>query len=136
MVSTNAFQELWVASDGTPSITKDSGYCELGVVSREDGVICKMISYNLNQTSNLTASLRIRMYADSGLLGFTPAAATIKYSGDGQTGLTLARRRFIIMFLVIVVSMSMFSVENIPEKYGGSWRQYHQQPTIYICFYK
>ena len=85
LVSTNAFQELWVASDGTPSITKDSGYCELGVVSREDGVICKMISYNLNQTSNLTASLRIRMYADSGLLGFTPAAATIKYSGDGQT---------------------------------------------------
>lgn len=85
LVSTNAFQELWVASDGTPSITKDSGYCELGVVSREDGVICKMISYNLNQTSNLTASLRIRMYADSGLLGFTPAAATIKYSGDGQS---------------------------------------------------
>lgn len=41
LVSTNAFQELWVASDGTPSITKDSGYCELGVVGGTDGVICK-----------------------------------------------------------------------------------------------
>jgi hypothetical protein len=83
--STNAFQELWIASDGTPSISKDSGYCELGVVSNVDGVICKMISYSFNQTSNLTSSLRMRMYADSSLLGFTPAAATIKYSGDGQS---------------------------------------------------
>lgn len=83
--STNAFQELWIASDGTPSIAKDSGFCELGVVGNVDGVICKMISYHFSQSSNLTNSLRIRMYADSALLGFSPAAATIKYSGDGQS---------------------------------------------------
>lgn len=83
--STNALQELWIASDGTPSISQDNGYCELGVVSNVDGVICKMIAYDLDQTSNLTSSLRITMYANSTLLGFTPAAATLKYSGDGST---------------------------------------------------
>lgn len=83
LVSTNAFQELWVASDGTPSITKDSGYCELGVVDKEDGVICKMINYNLQQTANLTASLKFRAYIDSEQLGFTPKASSVQYSGDG-----------------------------------------------------
>ncbi|CAM6301147.1 Fimbrial protein [Citrobacter sedlakii] len=82
--STNAFQELWIASDGTPSITKDSGYCELGVVSSVDGVICKMVSYDLQQTSNLTASLTFRAYIDSAMLGFTPAASAVKYSGNGS----------------------------------------------------
>lgn len=84
LVSTNAFQELWVASDGTPSVIKDNGYCELGVLGGKNGIICKMISYNLNQTRNLTALLKFQMYADSGLLGFTPKADSIKYSGDGK----------------------------------------------------
>ncbi len=84
LVSTNAFQELWVASDGTPSITKDSGYCELGVVGGADGVICKMVSYNLQQTANLTASLTFRAYVDTAMLGFTPGPATVRYSGNGS----------------------------------------------------
>ncbi|HFT7189496.1 fimbrial protein [Enterobacter ludwigii] len=83
--STSAFQELWIASDGTPSITNDSGSCELGVVSNVDGVICKMVKYNLEQTQNLTASLTFRAYIDSAALGFTPSATTVKYSGNGST---------------------------------------------------
>lgn len=85
LVSTNAFQELWIASDGTPSISKDSGYCELGTVSGTDGVICKMVAYSFNQIQNLSNSLYIQMYADSSLLGFSPAASTVKFSGDTQT---------------------------------------------------
>ena len=84
LISTNAFQELWIASDGTPSISKDGGYCSLGSVSGEDGVICKMIAYELNQTENLNTSLTMQMYADNTVLGFAPARNTIKYSGDGQ----------------------------------------------------
>ncbi|HBT4732715.1 TPA: fimbrial protein [Klebsiella quasipneumoniae subsp. similipneumoniae] len=82
--ATNALQELWVASDGTPSIAKDSGYCEIGVVSSTDGVICKMVKYNLQQTANLTASLTFRTYIDTDALGFTPSASTVRYSGDGS----------------------------------------------------
>ncbi|QXD01220.1 CFA/I fimbrial minor adhesin (plasmid) [Klebsiella sp. PL-2018] len=85
LFSTNAFQELFIASDGTPSINKDSGNCEIGVVDRADGVICKMVSYTLEQESRLTNRLTISMLADSSLLRFSPAPATIKYSGDGQT---------------------------------------------------
>lgn len=83
--STNAFQELWIASDGTPGITNDSGSCELGVVGSDDGVICKMVNYQLEQTANLTASLTFRAYIDTASLGFTPGATTVKYSGNGST---------------------------------------------------
>lgn len=83
--STNAFQELWVASDGTPGIAKDSGYCELGIVDNNDGIICKMVKYNLQQSTNLTASLTFRAYIDTDMLGFTPTATSVKYSGDGST---------------------------------------------------
>lgn len=83
--STNALQEIWVASDGTPSITGDTGYCELGTVSNVDGIICKMIKYSLNQTGNLTSSLTMQMYADSSVLGFSPSSSSIKYSGDGSS---------------------------------------------------
>lgn len=82
--STSAFQELWIASDGTPSITNDSGACELGIVGNVSGVICKMVSYTLQQTANLTASLTFRAYIDSAALGFTPAASTVRYSGNGS----------------------------------------------------
>lgn len=83
--STNALQEIWIASDGTPNLSKDNGYCELGTVGGTDGVICKMVAYKLNQTSVLNTSTYIRMYANTSLLGFTPAAASVRFSGDGQT---------------------------------------------------
>ncbi len=75
--STN-LPELWIASDGTPEILPMIQVpCELGVVSNVSGVICKMVSYNLQQTANLTASLTFRAYVDSTALGL-PAAATVR----------------------------------------------------------
>ncbi|TKV25257.1 fimbrial protein, partial [Citrobacter sp. TBCS-14] len=56
----------------------------LGVVGGTDGVICKMVSYNLQQTANLTASLTFRAFVDTAMLGFTPGAATVRYSGNGS----------------------------------------------------
>jgi len=84
LTNTNALEELWIASDGTPSISKEGGMCEVGIVANVDGVICKMVDYKLEQSASLSNSLRMRMYLDTSLLGFTPAATAIKYSGNGS----------------------------------------------------
>lgn len=81
--STGAMAEVWVASDGTPSINMGSDLCQIGVVSNVTGVICKMVSYNLQQTKTLTTSLDFRMVIDTALLGFSPGTSDVKYSGDG-----------------------------------------------------
>lgn len=82
--STSALQEIWIASDGTPNLSKDNGYCELGAIGGTDGVICKMVAYNLNQNNVLNTATYIRMYANTPLLGFTPSATSVRFSGDGQ----------------------------------------------------
>lgn len=83
LVGTNALAELFVASDGTPSINSGSNFCNVAVVQNVSGVTCQMISYRLNQTAVLNDVLYFRMHADSSVLGFTPAATSVKFSGDG-----------------------------------------------------
>ncbi len=81
--STGAMSEIWVASDGSPSINGGGDLCQLGVVSGASGVICKMVSYSLQQTKRVTASLNFRMVVDTAELGFTPTTREVMYSGDG-----------------------------------------------------
>lgn len=83
--STGAMSELWVASDGTPSVNSGSDMCSIATVSGTSGVICKMVSYSLQQTQQVTAALYFRMVLDTAALGFTPAANTVRFSGDGST---------------------------------------------------
>ncbi|MCG8708007.1 fimbrial protein [Brenneria sp. 4F2] len=83
--STGAMSEVWVASDGSPSVNSGSDMCSLGTVGGASGVICKMVSYSLQQSRQVTASLYFRMVLDTATLGFTPAAATVRYSGNGST---------------------------------------------------
>lgn len=83
--STGAMAEVWVASDGTPSINLGSELCQIGVVSNTSGVICKMVSYNFQQTKTLVATFYFRMVIDTALLGFTPGSSDVKYSGDGSS---------------------------------------------------
>ena len=83
--STGAMAEIWVASDGTPSVNMGSDLCQVGVVSNSTGLICQMVSYNLQQTKTVTTSLDFQMVIDTAMLGFSPASADVKYSGDGKT---------------------------------------------------
>lgn len=82
--NTGSVSEIWIASDGTPSISGNSELCYIGVVARVNGLICKMVSYNLQQSERVTASLNFKMIVDTAMLGFTPAAAEIQYSGNGN----------------------------------------------------
>ncbi|HBM3184798.1 TPA: fimbrial protein [Klebsiella oxytoca] len=83
--STGAMAEVWIASDGTPSLNTEDGLCSISVVSGTRGLTCKMLSYSLQQTGNLTNSLRIEMIIDTSYLGITIRNDEIKFSGDGNS---------------------------------------------------
>lgn len=86
--STGALAEIWIASDGTPSVNIGSEHCEVSIVGGESGMTCKMVSYRYRQTKRVTSSLSFEMVVDTAGLGFSPASKTIKYSGNGSTGIT------------------------------------------------
>lgn len=85
LYSTNALAEVWVASDGTPSTSLNSEHCNVAIVNNVNGITCRMVSYNYQRSANITSSLVFSMVIDTGTLGFSPAASTIRYSGDGST---------------------------------------------------
>ncbi|HAW7015063.1 TPA: hypothetical protein JIR17_02795 [Acinetobacter baumannii] len=76
---TKAFSEIWIASDGTPSLAKNNEYCEyvmgaLGTANQREGIACKMLSYNLQgNTSNFHSGFYIRLKTDNTALKFTPS---------------------------------------------------------------
>jgi len=83
--STNALAEVWVASDGTPSTSSNSDHCSIAVVNNVNGITCRMVSYNYQRSADITTNLVFSMVLNTTTLGFTPAATTIRYSGDGST---------------------------------------------------
>lgn len=82
--STGALAEVWTASDGTPSVTVGSDTCYIAQVGSTKGLICKMVSYSMQQTQKIN-SLQLQMVIDTARLGFTPSGSEIRYSGDGNT---------------------------------------------------
>ncbi|XDZ52489.1 hypothetical protein AB8Q18_05385 [Neisseriaceae bacterium CLB008] len=81
--STNALQELFIDSNGNPTVGLGSQFCSIGTVNNVNGAICKLISYKLEGEPIIA---QVDMYLNlSSSLGFTPAAATIKFGG-GQDG--------------------------------------------------
>ena len=84
--STNSIAEIWIASDGTPSIAPGSNLCQITKVNNVDGVTCKMVSYTYQQSAAVTNYLDMAMVLDTNMLGFTPTAnSDIRFSGDGST---------------------------------------------------
>ncbi|MEQ5056154.1 fimbrial protein, partial [Klebsiella michiganensis] len=66
-------------------VNSASELCQVRVVGRDTGLICKLIAYKLSQTERVTTSLDFSMIIDTGILGFKPSASDVKYSGDGVT---------------------------------------------------
>lgn len=81
--STNALQEIFIDSNGNPSMGQGSQFCSVGYIGTVNGAICKLVSYQM-QGSTLSP-MRISMKVDTTSLGFTPAATTIRLSADGAS---------------------------------------------------
>lgn len=77
---TKAYSEIWVGSDGTPSLTQDAEFCRYEVINsaglpdQKEGIVCKMAKYNLKgDLSKFSSALRFYMVLNNDALGFTPA---------------------------------------------------------------
>lgn len=78
-----AFSEIWIASDGKPSLTSNSEYCEY--VANSNGgqdIACKMIEYKVEGLANIHSTLYLKLEIDQNKLGFSPSASYVKMKGD------------------------------------------------------
>ncbi|CAM4029847.1 fimbrial protein [Serratia silvae] len=82
--STNALQEIFIDSNGNPSLGSGSSLCSVGYVGSTNGIICKLVSYQLS--GQTVSPMRINLQVDTAALGFTPRSSTIRMSPDGATG--------------------------------------------------
>lgn len=84
LTDTRGASEIWIDSDGNPSLADQNQYCQAAVVGRDTGIICKMVQYDYKNTSDLYTGIRFNLIVDTAATKFTPAPATIKVSGDGR----------------------------------------------------
>lgn len=54
LVSNNALQEIFIDTDGNPSIGLGNKFCSIGVVSNKPGLICKLVNYNMKNTKEIS----------------------------------------------------------------------------------
>lgn len=84
LTDTRGASEVWIDSDGTPSLAQNSEFCHIGIVAGESGVICKMVKYDVRKTLDLYSTLRFNLIVDQTQLKFTPHASSIKISGNNS----------------------------------------------------
>ena len=89
---TQAFSEIWVATDGTPSLSENSEYCRYevinagGLADQKEGIVCKMAKYSLKGAlSTYHPGLRFNMVLNTNKLGFTPAAYDLQILAGRNT---------------------------------------------------
>ncbi|MBP6116033.1 MAG: hypothetical protein KBC57_00065 [Neisseriaceae bacterium] len=78
--STNALQEIFVDSNGNATVGLGSEFCRNGFINSESGIMCQMVAFEMSGTVFPTMNLRMEVATDK--LGFTPAAANIRYRSD------------------------------------------------------
>lgn len=83
---TGALQEVFVDSNGNPTVGLGSNFCSTGIVGSDSGVICKLVELE-TKGSSISGTFTVRMYIDSAKLGLAraPSAASIKYKGTNST---------------------------------------------------
>lgn len=74
--------EIWIDSNGNPSLIDQNRYCKIGIVGRDSGIICQMVQYDYQQSGGIPSGLRFNLIVDETATRFRPAATTIKISGD------------------------------------------------------
>lgn len=83
--STNALQEIFIDSNGNPSLGMGSELCQVGYVGSESGIICKLLTYNF--TGSLFSRMYLTLQANTGALGFAPSRANgmVRMSPNGAS---------------------------------------------------
>lgn len=82
--STGALQEIFVDSNGNPTLGLGSTFCTIGFDNTgKQGIICKIVEYELK--GDIISQLRLSLKINTAMLGISSvAAAEAKISGDGS----------------------------------------------------
>ncbi len=76
--------ELWVASDGSSQLKSGAEHCQKQRISNVDGVVCKVVKYNLKSLQN--PSINVSLQLDPTVFTkFKPAERDILFSSNGST---------------------------------------------------
>ena len=76
----NGFSEIWVSSDGTPTLNDSNAHCKFETVTRIDGIRCQAFKYTFESTEKMPYEYRITFNADPNVLGFRPLGQDIRMS--------------------------------------------------------
>ena len=80
LTATGAIQEVYIDTNGNPSLGPGAQFCRLGTVSRVDGLICQMINHET--TGDIFTNIRLGLKINSTLIPFTPTGSSIKIGPD------------------------------------------------------
>lgn len=80
LTSTGALQEIFIDSNGNPNIGLGSQFCRIGIISNQNGIICKVIDHET--TGDIFANIRLALTINRTLIPFAPAANTILIGPD------------------------------------------------------
>ena len=81
LTSTNALQEIFIDSNGNPSLGLGSQFCKTAVVGSYSGIVCELVNYNLVSSTTID-SLYIGLRLNPTYITKDPASKTIMF-GNG-----------------------------------------------------
>lgn len=78
--STGAMQEVYIDSNGNPSLGPGEQFCRIGVVDKVNGLICQVVKHETS--GDVFANVLLSLKVNSTLIPFTVAGASIKIGPD------------------------------------------------------
>ncbi|UNH25490.1 fimbrial protein [Moellerella wisconsensis] len=84
LLSTNALQEIFIDSNGIPNIGLGSEFCQTGTVNRRDGIICNLVQYKQNSTSNISG-LRVGLKLNPTYINYNPGTSDVMFKGNANS---------------------------------------------------
>lgn len=78
--STGAMQEVYIDSNGNPSLGPGAQFCRIGIVANVNGLICQVVKHETS--GDIFANILLSLKVNSTLIPFTPAGASIKIGPD------------------------------------------------------
>lgn len=66
LTSTGALQEIFIDSNGNPTIGLGSQFCRVGIVSNQNGIICQVIDHET--TGDIFTNIRLNLKINNTLI--------------------------------------------------------------------
>lgn len=80
LTSTGALQEIFIDSNGNPTLGLGSQFCRIGIVLNQNGIICQVVDHETK--GEIFANIMLSLKVNSTLIPFVPAANTILIGPD------------------------------------------------------